>query len=180
MNPKKIYQFCMRCGSRLKFIIKNELCCNSCGFKHHINPIPSNAVIIENKNGEILLVKRKYPPKKGWWDLPGGFIQPNESIEESVQREIKEELGVNVAIIRLIGIYTDTYLYQKILEPTLITILLAKIVSGKLTASDDVAGYKFYPKKAILKEKIAFKSAMQGLTDYLYIRLETSLPNLTA
>ncbi len=173
MDPKKAYKFCLRCSGNLAFIENNELRCKSCGFKYHINPIPSNAVILENKNGDILLVKRKFAPKKGWWDLPGGFIQPNESLEESVEREIKEELGIEVGMIKLVGIYPDTYLYQEILEPTLTPVVSAKIISGTIKAADDVSGYKFFSKSKVLKQKIAFDAAINGLRDYLELKSST-------
>lgn len=44
----------------------------------------------------ILLIQRKYEPFKGKWAIPGGFVLENESLEEAVQRELKEETGVSI------------------------------------------------------------------------------------
>ncbi len=44
----------------------------------------------------ILLVKRKFDPYKGSWALPGGFVKESESLEAAVERELKEETGVDV------------------------------------------------------------------------------------
>ncbi len=47
----------------------------------------------------VLLIKRKYPPFKDCWAIPGGFVLENESLEEAVQRELLEETGVKVSYL---------------------------------------------------------------------------------
>lgn len=178
MNPKKIYKFCPKCGKKLIPKKDNVLECAICHFHLYINPLATNGVIIENRRGEILLVKRAFPPKKGWWDVPGGFIQPGETIEASVKRELKEELNVEIVISRIVGIYTDTYLFESVTNYTLCIMAAASIVGGKLRAGDDAAACEFIPKKKILGQKIAFAGVRRGLEDY--IKAATSLPNLTA
>ncbi|NOZ30825.1 MAG: NUDIX domain-containing protein, partial [Crenarchaeota archaeon] len=46
------------------------------------------------RDGKILLVKRKYPPGKGRWSIPGGHVEVNESILEAARRELLEETGI--------------------------------------------------------------------------------------
>jgi 8-oxo-dGTP diphosphatase len=50
----------------------------------------------EAGNISILLIKRKYEPFKGKWAIPGGFVLDNESLEEAVERELKEETGIKI------------------------------------------------------------------------------------
>jgi NAD+ diphosphatase len=170
MNPISAYKHCLLCGGDLKSEGSRLLICASCGHHHYINPYPCNAVIIENELGEILLVERKLDPKKGYWDLPGGFIEPDESFEESVKREIREELNVEIDIKNIVGIYSDNYLFQGVIIPTLGVLAAAQITSGKLTPADDIASYKFFPKHVVLQQKIAFKSVEEGIKDYLKIQ----------
>lgn len=167
MDPKKAFRVCPRCSGKLFQKSSNLLQCSNCGFKFYINPVPCNGVIIENQKGEILLVRRAVAPKKGFWDLPGGFININEDLEQSVKREIKEELGVEVEVKKIVNVYNDHYLYQNINFPTLGIVVSAKIVGGELKARDDVSGYRFFKQKAIPFEKIAFKGIKRGLKDYL-------------
>ena len=66
--------------------------CELCNFN---NPKASaTAVIIQNN--KLLLLKRNEEPYKGTWDLPGGYLDGQESPQDAIRREMREELGVYV------------------------------------------------------------------------------------
>lgn len=167
MNPSKAYKFCPRCSGDLIWEKENLLICKNCNFKFYINQSPCNAVIIENEKKEIMLVKRKFDPMKGYWDLPGGFMNAYESLQDSVKREIKEELGVEINLGKIIGVYKDIYVFQNIANPVIGIVVLAKIKKGIIKVSDDISTYKYFPKDKVLKQKLAFPSIKQGVSDYL-------------
>lgn len=169
MNPIQAYKFCPRCGGKLVQKKKNLLICQKCGFEFYINSLPCNGVIIENEKGEIMLVKRKYPPMKGYWDWPGGFIDAGESLEDSVKREIKEELGIEIGTQRIIGVYKGKYEFQGILHDIIGIAVSTKIISGEIKVSDDVEGYKFFQPQEILKMDLAFEAIRLGIADYLKV-----------
>jgi ADP-ribose pyrophosphatase YjhB (NUDIX family) len=54
--------------------------------------------------GELLLMRRS---DNGQWGLPGGYVEPGESVVEATAREVREETGVGVEVGRLIGVYSD-------------------------------------------------------------------------
>ncbi len=167
MNPKDVYKFCPICGNKLVPQEKDLLICSKCGFRFYINPLVCNAVIIENEKGEILLVKRKYEPKKDYWDWPGGFIDPGEGLEESVKREIKEELAIDVQMGKIVGVYKGTYEFQKILNPSLGIAVSARIIGGEIKPADDITEYKYFKPEEIFKMELAFEFIKKGIKDYL-------------
>lgn len=70
------------------------------------NPIPTVDTIIQ-KNSQILLVKRKNEPFKGYFALPGGFVNEGEKVEEAAKREVMEETSLDVELIDILGVYSD-------------------------------------------------------------------------
>lgn len=119
----------------------------------------SAPAIIQNPKGEILLAKRKencafYP---SMWELPGGMTEYNERIEDAVKREVKEEMGVDVKIIkRGKGIYE--HLPNKECPFHIIEIsYYARIVKGTPEAKDETQEVKWFKPKIIGKMKLAYE-----------------------
>lgn len=63
-------------------------------------------IIIEYPDGEIVLVKRKNEPFKNMWAIPGGMVDEGETAEEAAIREAKEETGLDVQLVRLVGVFS--------------------------------------------------------------------------
>jgi 8-oxo-dGTP pyrophosphatase MutT (NUDIX family) len=66
--------------------------------------IGSCAVIFDDKREKVLLTKRA---DNGLWCLPGGKMEPGESVEECCRREVVEETGLEVALLRLVAVYSN-------------------------------------------------------------------------
>jgi 8-oxo-dGTP diphosphatase len=67
----------------------------------------TSTAVIPYPENKILLIKRNTIPFKGYWALPGGRMDPGEIIEQTIVREVKEETGLDVTIVRKIGDYVE-------------------------------------------------------------------------
>lgn len=160
--------FCPRCKEKITNVEKRLYCCQDCGFHLYINPALCNAVILQNEKKEILFVKRKYPPKRGYWDLPGGFVDYYETLEDSVVREIKEELGIIIMHYKYLCSYPDVYLYKGITYQTLNTVFIAKVINQRLKPNDDITDAQFFSRNQIPLDKIAFPYIKKLLNESLF------------
>lgn len=65
---------------------------------------PSVSAVIRDGRGHVLLGRRA---DSGEWGLPGGNVEIGESVTEAIRREVREETGLEVAVTRLVGVYSD-------------------------------------------------------------------------
>jgi 8-oxo-dGTP diphosphatase len=63
--------------------------------------------IIPYPQDKILLIKRDTVPFNGYWALPGGRAEPGETVEQTIVREVKEETGLDVMVVRKVGEYHE-------------------------------------------------------------------------
>lgn len=72
-----------------------------------VTPLLTVDVVIEllDTPGEIVLIERRHEPLG--WALPGGFVDVGETVEQAAVREAKEETGLDVTLIELLGVYSD-------------------------------------------------------------------------
>lgn len=158
MIKERDFKYCPQCATAFTPIQKNVLICPSCNLHYYINPKPANAVILENVKGELLFVVRAFDPKKGMLDLPGGFIDVDETIEESLTREIQEELGIKLHTFEYVASFPDEYEHGEVSSRSIGILFKAKLPEGiELHPADDVEDCKFFAKDAIPYEELAFE-----------------------
>lgn len=78
--------------------------CDECGRYNNRYMVVDGVVV---RDGQILMIKRGIEPSKGWWALPAGYLDWNETTEEAVLRELKEETGVEGKVVELLGVYSS-------------------------------------------------------------------------
>ena len=140
MHPLHQFKFCPKCGSS-HFVENNfkSKRCEACGFVYYFNPSSSTIAIIINSNDELLVATRAHAPAKGTFDLPGGFVDMNETGEEAVIREVKEETGLHVSQAKYMFSIPNTYVYSGFEVHTLDLVYLCKVDDMQnIKAEDDV------------------------------------------
>ena len=160
--------FCPHCASKniVEQTEKSMECCD-CGFVYFHNSAIAVATLIE-KEGKILLCRRAFDPGKGKLDLPGGFVDYHESLEDALKREAKEELNVDIKNIKYFSSSSNTYLYKGITYFPTDVFFTCEIASNyvDMKVADDVAEFMWLALKDINLDDIAFESVKKMLKLY--------------
>lgn len=105
-------------------------------------PRLGSAAIVE-KDGRVLLGVRNKEPESGKWVLPGGKVEPFESFEDAVKRELLEETGLEIDVGEQLGVY-------EIIAPPdehrVIVYSRAMVKSGELRSASDSSNVRFFSK----------------------------------
>lgn len=168
-QPAREARFCLVCGNRLiqkQWEGRIRPFCSHCARPIYENPVPASAIVVADKKSNLLLVKRKVKPKRGYWSLAGGFMELSETPEEAALRELKEETGVSGTIRALLGVKAS----QSDLYGTVLVVgYLVTAYRGKITAGDDVKDVAFFspdklPEIAFNSHQIFIQTALKYLS----------------
>ncbi|MBN2485867.1 MAG: NUDIX domain-containing protein [Bacteroidales bacterium] len=160
-------KFCPNCKSnRVAFDRVKKYSCATCGWVFFQNTAAAVAGILEF-DGKILAVERNREPGCGLLDFPGGFVDPDESAEEALIREIKEELGVEIEDIRYLCSAPNDYRYKEIDYTTCDIFFTAKLPTNVfIVEHSEIAGYKWLRPEELDPAGFAFKSMRRAIQSY--------------
>ena len=135
---------------------RERLVCPDCGFINYENPkIVVGAVCTWDE--KVLLCRRAINPRRGFWTIPAGFMELNETAVVGAQREAKEEACADIDIDGLIGVYTIPRISQVQL------IYRATVRDGKFDIGEETLELDLFKWDAIPWEEIAFPSVKWAL-----------------
>ncbi len=112
---------------------------------HLVTDQPNAASVAIVREGKVLLIKRAYAPYQHLWTLPGGRIEPGETIEQCAIREVQEELNITVRNVRPV---MEQSLGRD--GTFLLKVFVTRDFSGVLRASDEVADHKWVDPSALV------------------------------
>jgi NADH pyrophosphatase NudC (nudix superfamily) len=169
--------FCHLCGTRLDQKEEFVWYCPSCDNTLYANSKPCADLALFNSRGELLIAKRGREPNKGKYDLPGGFVDYNETYEEALFREANEELGLtpeDITTPKYVTSFTFVYPFGKEVYLNLVSVFQARLKDDATTVSakDDVESVEFRQVNSLKHEDLSSR-------DYLDIMMLADKINQT-
>ena len=140
------------CASILEQKSEHSWWCPVCRYTQYENPKPA-AEIAVLRDDKVLISKRGIEPRKGQYDLPGGFIEYTETAEQAILREMREELSIrpsDITSLSYLRSFNATYPFGNEVYRVLVVVFAAQLKDGaKVIAQDDVAKVEWVTKSQL-------------------------------
>jgi len=131
--------------------------CETCGFVAYQNPkVVTGAVVLDD--GKVLLCRRAIEPRRGFWTLPAGYMELGETVEEAARREAWEEARADLALERVLAVYTIPRIAQ------VQVMFLARLASQGIEAGPESLEVGWFGWDEIPWSDLAFPSVRWALT----------------
>jgi NAD+ diphosphatase len=167
----KIFNCCPACGSsEIVFDDNKKFNCRKCAFTYYHNVAAAVGAVLEYDK-KVILIKRAKEPAKGKLDLPGGFVDPKESAEETLIREVKEELKIDIDKPKYLGSYPNVYKYKDVLYHTCDLFYYCKIdICPKDFDAEEIMELILTNPLEVPEDEIAFESVKKCLSLFCILR----------
>jgi len=159
-------RYCALCGSQMRSRTvlpdhKRFKVCVSCGFVYFPGPkLVAGCLVIENSR--VLLLRRGIEPQIGKWTFPGGYVDLGESPATAALRETREEVGLQVDLGRVLGVYTDPA------HPiAAVVVYMATPGNDEASITDEATEVRYFAPPDIPWHEIAFPTTHDALRDWL-------------
>ncbi len=166
----RVFKYCPKCGAAaLRMVGGKLLRCRACGFEFYLNVAAAVAAVIVDGQGRLLVTVRGRDPGKGQWGLPGGFVDPGESAEEALQREVREEVGLEVTAMQYLGSFPNAYEYMGVRYATTDMGFVCRTgdISQAAVRESDIEAILFKRPEEIDAGRFAFRSLARLVNLYL-------------
>lgn len=169
-NLNQVFRFCQHCGSEnLVTSEQKKVECLDCGQVYFHNVAAAVAVIIQ-RGDKLLFTRRNIEPGRGMLDLAGGFVDPLESAEETVVRELNEELRFTIdsSGFKFLFSLPNLYIYKGVPYHTCDLIFHLRF-EGEITYTDphEIQELVWLEKDQVKIEDIGFQSIKLAIKRFL-------------
>jgi ADP-ribose pyrophosphatase YjhB (NUDIX family) len=157
------WEFCPRCRATLERG-GGRAHCPACGFTAYASSVPTASALLEDGDGRVLLARRAVEPGAGLWDVPGGYLEEGEHPLDGLARELREEAGVEIEPLELLGVWIDRYGDGPDANATLNLYWRARILAGEPRPDDDVAELRWFGRDELpTRPELAFANTAEVL-----------------
>lgn len=167
-HPLEKFCCCPVCGSR-QFVVNNVKSkrCEACGFVYYANPSSATAAFIV-RGGRLLVARRGKEPAKGTLDLPGGFVDMDETAEEGMAREVMEETGLRVVRSAYLFSLPNIYVYSGMEIHTLDMFYRVEVAAeAEPQAGDDAGEVMWVPLDEVCPDLFGLASVRKAVGRFL-------------
>ena len=161
------WEYCPRCGQQeMRHRADAALECTACSYLYYHSAVAAVVGIVQHED-KIIITRRANDPGKGLLAIPGGFVEHGETLEETLVRELHEELNLDVTDPAYLASFASQYLFRDVLYQTAVAYFVvtdADITNAR--AADDIDHFELVKPDDIDGNTLAFEADRQALLRY--------------
>lgn len=166
-----VYRHCPRCAGARVEVRAPRIDCADCGLSIYVNVAGAVAGIVIDAAERVLLIRRAHEPARGKLAFPGGFVDPGETAEAALLRELREEVGVEVDCVEYLCSGTNLYPFGGFTYPTLDLFFVVRVPSLEAArALDEVSAVEIVSVSELRPDALAFDSMRAAWAEFLRVR----------
>lgn len=168
-NPLASFKYCPRCGEEGFADYQGRAKqCSACGLTYFHNVAAAVACVVRDSAGHYLFVRRAKDPAAGTLDLAGGFVDPQETVEEAASRELMEETGLSPLSVQYLCSRPNRYPFSGIDVFTADLFFLVEVADcHQAIAQDDAAEIVLTPLDQLEADAFGLESIRAFMADLL-------------
>lgn len=162
-------KFCVQCGDSIVFVVpegdnRERYVCSSCEFIHYQNPnvvVGTIPVYHDGGKPKIMLCRRGIEPRLGYWTLPAGFLENDESMQQGALRETIEEACaevVNLELYRILNVVRSNQIH---------IFFRADLPKAEYSVTPESTEIELFDFDAIPWSQLSFPTVYRTLKDYI-------------
>lgn len=165
---KAVFKYCPVCGNPSTTVGEFPFRCK-CGFVFYFPPATAVGAIISDAQHRVLLIERARDPGRGKLGLPGGFVDPGETAEHAVAREVREEVGLETVTLTFLATFPNLYHYRGIINDILDVFFVCQVGSldDLQIEPTEVRSYRFAKPDESILDQMAFASNRKALERFV-------------
>lgn len=158
------HKYCQFCASPVEYKVPDgdnrlRAVCSACDHIHYENPKNVVGCLLE-WHGKVLLCKRDIEPRRGYWTLPAGFMENEETTLDGAAREVREEACAECDGLRLFAIYNLPRISQVYL------MFFGRLRNGEAKAGEETQEVGLFSQQDVPWDELAFPVVTETLTRY--------------
>ena len=163
------FHYCPRCGGQPASAGSHPFRCGACDYRFFFSPVTAVGGIVTDGTGRILFLVRGRDPGKGKYGLPGGFVDPGETLEESLRREIMEEASLVVNSLEYLCSFPNEYNYREVVIDVIDAFFVCEVRSfeGLKPQAGEVSRFLHTEPTEEVLGNLAFPSNRRAMECYL-------------
>jgi mutator protein MutT len=166
-SPRASFSFCPECGQKTQGGDSPKFFeCQSCQFRLYLNTTVAVAPLIFDSQGKLLLVRRARDPHRGKLGIPGGFVDPGESAEDALRRELFEELKLKVTDFSFLGGWPNEYPYRGVNYAVLDLYFLVQAEGELVIEKSEIQEFVWRDPFVLDNSELAFDSLKAALVQW--------------